>query len=83
MMKLEVEHHKLQEIKDENDKIEARKREVFDHWLKQTPDASWNNIIDALYAVGEKTLAKELTENYQWKEPRVCFIVPDEVARIS
>ena len=72
MMKLEVEHDKLKEIKDEKETIEARRREAFDYWLRQTPHASWNHIIDALHAVGEKTLADELRKDYQWKEPRVC-----------
>ena len=73
MMKLNIEHDKLKEIRDENDKVEAQRREAFDYWLRQTPDANWNHIIDALCAIGEVTLAEELKKEYQWKEPRVCF----------
>ena len=72
MMNLNVEHHRLEEIRAENDTIEAQRRKAFDYWLKQTPDASWNHVIDALRAVGEATMAEELKE-YQWKDPRVCF----------
>ena len=75
MMNLNIDLDKLKEIRDENDKVEAQRREAFDYWLRQTPDASWNHIIDALRhsAVGEATLAEELKKEYQWKEPRVCF----------
>lgn len=73
MMNLKVEHHRLEEINAENETIEARRRKAFDYWLKQTPDASWNHVIDALHAAGEATLAEELKKEYQWKEPRVCF----------
>ena len=73
MMKLGVEHDKLKEIKADNESIEARRREAFDYWLRQTPDASWNDIIDNLRVVGEVTLAEELKKEYQWKDPRVRF----------
>ena len=73
MMTLNIEHDRLKEIRDENDTVEAQRREAFDYWLRQTPDGSWNHIIDALRHIGEVTLAEELKKEYQWKEPRVCF----------
>lgn len=72
MMELGVEHHKMKEIKSDHDTIEAQKREALEYWLKQTPDGSWNDIINALRAIKETTLAKELAKEYQWEEPRVC-----------
>lgn len=74
MTELGIENYELKRITDENDGIDIRKKEAFDCWLRQNPNGSWNNIIDALHEVKEVTLAEELKKEYQWKEPRVCFI---------
>ena len=71
MTNLDVEDHRLEAIKANNDTIEERRRKSFRLWLQQTPNANWDPIIKALRTVGEKTLAKELERKYQWKEPRV------------
>ena len=74
MLNLGVEKHK-------NDKIERnfpqdvnrQKQEAFDQWLRETPDACWKDIIDALFVMEENTLARKLTRKYNWKDPRVCI----------
>ena len=68
--------------KYKNDKIERnfphdvdrQKQEAFDLWLRQTPDACWKNVIDALFEIGENTLARALTKKYEWKDPRVRLL---------
>ena len=71
MMELNVENHRLEAIKADDVTIEERKRNSFSLWLKQTPNANWDSIINALRVVGEMTLAEELDRKYQWREPRV------------
>ena len=71
MMRLDIEHHKLEEIKADNNAIEDQRRMAFVLWLKQTRNADWDPIIDALRAVGEMSLADELERKYHWREPRV------------
>ena len=67
--------------KYKNDKIEInfpqdvdrQKQEAFDQWLRLKPDACWKDVIDALFAIEENTLARKLTRKYNWKDPRVSI----------
>ena len=75
MINLGVEKH-------QNDKIERnfpqdvdrQKQEAFDRWLRETPDACWKDIIDALFEMKENVLAGELTRKYSWRDPRVITV---------
>ena len=40
--------------------VERLKTEMFDVWLKSSPDASWTKLITALRAIGENTVASEI-----------------------
>ena len=74
MMNLRLEKHEMEKIENDYAGIDNQKIESFSSWLKQTPNASWKDIIVALRKIGEKTLASKLEKDYQWKEPRVSSI---------
>ena len=40
--------------------VERLKTKMFDVWLKSSPDASWTDLITALRAMGENTIASEI-----------------------
>ena len=71
MTELDIEDHRLVAIKANNGTIEEQKRQAFMLWLKQTPNANWDPIIDVLRKVREMTLAEDLERKYHWTEPRV------------
>ena len=71
-MNLGMEMHKIDIIKRDNrDDTSQQKLEAFNLWLKQTPNASWRDVIDALYEADENTLASDLKRKYAWDDPRV------------
>ena len=78
MLNLGIEKHKNDKIeRNFSQDVDRQKQEAFDHWLRVTPDACWKDVIDALFAVKENTLARKLTRVYNWKDPRVSIAVAD------
>ena len=75
MINMGVEKYKNDKIEKKFHDVDRQKQEAFDQWLRQTPDACWKNIIDALFEMEENTLARKLTTKYEWKDPRVCSIL--------
>lgn len=62
---LGLEEHKLQEIEtDGGGKVADCRRSMFSHWLRSTPTASWQDMVDALGKMGEWTLAARVKFKY-------------------
>lgn len=85
LLNLGMDKYKIDEIEEDYDKIEHRKQEGLDRWLRNKHDACWNDIIKALFEMGQDTLARALEEKYTWKDSMVqltctykyTFIHPD------
>ena len=76
VLKLGVKKHEIDKIeKNFPQDVDRQKLEAFDHWLRATPDACWENVIAALFDMKENTLAMELTRKYNWKDPRVSKMI--------
>ena len=76
MINLGVKKYDLDRIETEsNGKIIPSKQDSFDLWLRRTPNASWKDIIDALFTMEENVLAGELSKKYRWIDPRVNFSI--------
>ena len=50
--------------KDHPGNTKSQTREMFDHWLKTQPDASYEQLIKALCEVGDETVANSLCKKY-------------------
>ena len=67
-LQLEVESHNLDVIQANNQKnVEACKREMFSKWLRITPNASYQQVVEALRVVGEISEANRLCKKYKGK----------------
>ena len=53
-----IEERHIDQIKKENqDKVEEERRAVYKKWLEVYPDASWNDVIEALEKAERKDIA--------------------------
>lgn len=77
LLKLGMEKYQIEVIEiNRPGNVELQKQDAFDQWLHQKHNACWADVTDALYKIGENTLAKKLEEKYNWKDPRVCSVLP-------
>ena len=64
-LQLEVEGKDLDVIQANNqNNIEACKREMFSKWLRITPNASYQQVVEALQVVGEISEANHLCKKF-------------------
>ena len=64
-IKLGLKPYQLKQIEEKTTTdIEHRKIEMYDLWLRTTPEASWNHIVTALREMEEKTTAERIQQNY-------------------
>ena len=67
-LQLEVESHDLNVIQANNqNNVDACKREMFSKWLGITPNASYQQVVEALRVVGEISEANRLCKIYDGK----------------
>ena len=58
-----IEERHIDQIKKENrDKVDDERRAVYKKWLEVYPDASWNDVIEALEKAERKDIAQEVKE---------------------
>ena len=55
--------------------FKRNKAEMFDTWLKSSPSASWADLIKALRAIGEDTVAGEIEANCSIQSPDTTGIM--------
>ena len=70
-LQLDVKKATLDKIEDDKKKVDGRKLEAMDKWLKQDVDASWEKIVDALETVKMNTLAGSVRAKYCPPRPPV------------
>ena len=70
-LQLDVKKATLDKIEDDKKRVEGRKLEAMDQWLKQDVDASWEKIVDALETVKMNTLAGSVRAKYCPPRPPV------------
>ena len=63
-LKLGLTMSQLDEIEDTYRRVGRRKAEMFDVWLKSSPNASWADLITALKSMNEYTVASEIAVHY-------------------
>ena len=63
-VKLGLKLYQLKHIEEKTTDIERRKIEMYDLWLRTTPEASWNHIVTALREMEEITTAERIQQNY-------------------
>lgn len=68
-LKLGLEHHLLNDIEIEFQQISRRKIEVFENWRKVKPDASIEDLLEALEAMQENRTAKNIKQQYCEEHP--------------
>ena len=58
--------------------VERIKAQIFDDWLKSSPAASWDDLITALRAIGEDTVASRIASSHsqQVMHARVNIVDP-------
>ena len=72
LLNLGVEKHKIDIIeRNRPGDVCQQKIDALEAWLKETPDACWKDVIDALYEMDENTLASDLKRKFAWEDPRV------------
>lgn len=57
--------HKLKNIEEQYPGIYRRRTETLILWLRQTPNASWGQVVNALQVMGENTLAERIRKKYR------------------
>ena len=45
--------------------------EMLDLWLRRTPNATWEDVVDALQQMGENTVAENIREKYIRKRSKL------------
>ena len=60
----EMSSAEVQKVKRDEPKVDQRKQEAFDTWLRRCPEASWSHVRDALRKAGEYTLEKKIATNH-------------------
>lgn len=73
LLRLGMKNYEINKIEADHQKVEHRKQQGLDRWLRNKHDACWSDIIKALFEMGEGTLARALAKKYTWKDPRVCY----------
>ena len=63
-VKLGLKLYQLKHIEEKTTDIERRKIEMYDLWLRTTPEASWSHIVTALREMEEVTTAERIQQNY-------------------
>ena len=56
--------HDLNNIEKDHQDSERRKLEMVDRWLQSTPTASWEDVVNALWQMGEKRVAETILQEY-------------------
>ena len=65
-IKLGLKPYQLKQIEEKTTTdIEHRKIEMYDLWLRTTPEASWSHIVTALREMEEMTTADRIQQNYR------------------
>ena len=54
----------LDNIKQENARVELMKYSMLAEWLKSTPEASWKDVVSALTIMKHNSVAKVIKEKY-------------------
>ena len=77
---LGIEMHILRDIDLDYQRVDRKRSEMFDSWLKSNPDASWEHIITALEDMKEIVLAGEIAQKHCGRRlttggPRGCWFV--------
>ena len=68
-LRLKVGYHRIQEIREEFQTVEQRKRASLQFWLENTPDASWDMVINALKQIHLKGVAKRIETEFRCVQP--------------
>ena len=68
-VQLKVHYYRVQEIMEEFPKVEQRKRASLQFWLENTPDASWDMVINALKQIHLKGVAKRIETEFRCVQP--------------
>ena len=64
-VELDIEYHILQDIQaDTRGDCNASRQQMFEKWLRSSNTPTWRVIIEALNAIGEQTVAKELQDKF-------------------
>ena len=51
------------------DRPKQQMTEMFQYWLDNTPDASWEQVVRALEHIGQSTLALTIKQQQLWVQP--------------
>ena len=54
----------VQKVKRNELRVDQRKQEAFDTWLRRCPGASWSHVRDALHNAGEYNLETKIAEHH-------------------
>ena len=70
----EIKERHIQKIKQENkEKVDDERRALYKKWLEVCPDASWNDVIEALEKAERKDIALTVkTQEAKERELTVC-----------
>ena len=61
---LGIEMHILRDIDLDYQRVDRKRSEMFDSWLRSNPDASWEHIITALEEMRDIMLAGEIAQRH-------------------
>ena len=69
-----IEERHIDQIKEENkEKVDDQKRALYKKWLQVYPDASWNDVIEALEKAERKDIASTVkTQEVKERELTLC-----------
>ena len=61
---LGIDMHILRDIDLDYQRVDRKRSEMFDSWLRSNPDASWEHVITALEDMGEIVLVGEIAQRH-------------------
>ena len=63
-LNLGLQQHELAKIERDYQGNDRRRLQMLNLWLQRTPNATWEDVVDALQQMGENTVAENIREKY-------------------